>query len=394
MARPNRRISGATDDRASRGLVRSAPTHPSAARYEGRAMRMATFLVLSAVSAAGMMLRSRVPRRLVTPVALANARPLSLADDGAVTKVVTEEAPPNASGPPPYGAVVQICYTCSFENGTLFDKRYWERPFEFQLNTGRAVDGLELGVGSMVIGERATLTCAPEWAFGSAGAGDTVPGDAVVVYDVKLLSWSDGPPIESDDLDLRAYRADMEGRPVSKGTTDVFSWIESGTEVAISFSLADGKRARDIECDFRPRRLRVRIGEGDAVEGELRGKVCPEDCYWIIDDESGERVLKVILAKSILYDRWEGVFRSASSGDHQTHASTSATLKPRGSEISIGRKCVSVGPGFVPAPGPATQWARPAMPWLWSGRSGCPGPTVGRPAPWAAWVPSNGHEGH
>ena len=276
-------------------------------------MRMATFLVLSAVSAAGMMLRSRVPRRLVTPVALANARPLSLADDGAVTKVVTEEAPPNASGPPPYGAVVQICYTCSFENGTLFDKRYWERPFEFQLNTGRAVDGLELGVGSMVIGERATLTCAPEWAFGSAGAGDTVPGDAVVVYDVKLLSWSDGPPIESDDLDLRAYRADMEGRPVSKGTTDVFSWIESGTEVAISFSLADGKRARDIECDFRPRRLRVRIGEGDAVEGELRGKVCPEDCYWIIDDESGERVLKVILAKSILYDRWEGVFRSASS---------------------------------------------------------------------------------
>jgi len=134
------------------------------------------------------------------------AAPELLTEDGGVTKRPVWPAPPGGQAEPDYGALVRIHYTCAFENGTVFDEKYREKPFEFQLNTGGSVDGVEEGVCSMRVGERAIITCAPEWAFGSAGIGDIVPPDTVVVYDIELLGWSDGPPVESEDLDLRAYR--------------------------------------------------------------------------------------------------------------------------------------------------------------------------------------------
>jgi len=106
----------------------------------------------------------------------------------------------------------------------------------------------------------------------------------------------------------------MEGKPLSEGTTAQFRWTESATELAVSFPLGEDQGARSVQCDFRPRVLRVQVGGGEVVEGELRGKVTPDDCYWIIDDESGARELKVVLTKTILYDRWDGVFRKASKG--------------------------------------------------------------------------------
>jgi hypothetical protein len=260
---------------------------------------------------------SRAPA--VAAVAVAGdgaASPQSLADDEGVTKVLRKPAPPGGKPAPPYGALVQLLYTCAFENGTVFDETYRETPYEFQLNTGRAVDGLELGVGCMRVGEQATLTCEPEWAFGSAGAGDTVPADSIIIYEAELLGWEEGPPIENDEFDLRAYRADMEGKPISEGETEHFRWRESASELAISFALGEDQGARDVRCDFRPRLLSVQVGGGAAVEGELRGKVSPEDCYWVIDDESGDRELKVVLAKAKMYDRWDGVFRRASAAPH------------------------------------------------------------------------------
>lgn len=242
------------------------------------------------------------------------AAPQSLADDEGVTKLLRKSAPPGGKPEPPYGALVQIVYTCAFENGTVFDDVYREKPYEFQLNTGRAVDGLELGVGSMLVGEEATFKCEPEWAFGSAGAGDTVPADAVIVYEVQLLGWEEGPPIENDNLDLRAYRADMEGKPISEGKTESFRWRESASELAIQFALGEGQGARDVRCSFRPRLLSVQVAGQEAVEGELRGKVSPEECYWVIDDEGGERELKVVLTKSKVYERWDGVFRRGPAG--------------------------------------------------------------------------------
>jgi hypothetical protein len=43
-------------------------------------------------------------------------------------------------------------------------------------------------------GERAVLTCAPEYGYGDSGAGNVIPPKATLKFDVELLSWGPPPP--------------------------------------------------------------------------------------------------------------------------------------------------------------------------------------------------------
>ncbi|KAJ8601707.1 hypothetical protein CTAYLR_003171 [Chrysophaeum taylorii] len=63
-------------------------------------------------------------------------------------------------------------------------RRKFEPPFDtspgfsFTLGAMDVISGWEMGVGTMRIGERAYLVLAPEHAYGSAGAGSTIPPNA------------------------------------------------------------------------------------------------------------------------------------------------------------------------------------------------------------------------
>ena len=39
----------------------------------------------------------------------------------------------------------------------------------------------------MSVGERATLTCSPDYAYGSQGIPDVIPKNATLVFDVELI---------------------------------------------------------------------------------------------------------------------------------------------------------------------------------------------------------------
>ena len=61
-----------------------------------------------------------------------------------------------------------------------------------------------------------------------------------------------------------------------------------------------------MSVSFRPREIIVSVGEIERVRGELRGKVTVDDCYWVIDDEGGGRLLQVVLAKAGAFTAWDG----------------------------------------------------------------------------------------
>jgi len=234
-----------------------------------------------------------------------------LTEDGGVLKRVLCNAPEDATQPP-WGALVRVTYTCAFSNGTVFDRAHEDSPFEFQLNGGNVVDGLQRGVESMQVGERARFTCAPRWAHGSAGAGSTVPADSTLQYEVELLSWQEGPPVEDDNLDMETYKASLEGNAVASGSSALYSWSEGGEEMTLLVPLNEGQGARDIKCEFQPRHLRVAVASGGAsFEGELRGRVTTEDCYWVLDDDGDVKILQIVLAKRNLFTRWDGPFLDA-----------------------------------------------------------------------------------
>lgn len=225
-------------------------------------------------------------------------------------------------GTPKWGAVVEIQFTGRFTNGTVFDKSHAVKPFEFQLNAGDVVEGMERGVKSMRVGEQARLTCESKWAYAAAGVGSRIPPNATLVYDVELLSWKEGPPVENQDLDMAVYRSALEGKQAGSGRTSSYRWSEGGEEVTLWLPLREGEGAKDVAlCEFRPKKLSVRVGGGGAagdgasaaaaaleVSGDLKGRCVPEESYWVIDEESdGTRALQVVLAKAGVYTRWDGV---------------------------------------------------------------------------------------
>jgi len=242
----------------------------------------------------------------------------SLTPCGGVRKRVLREADDDTEAPN-WGAIVRIFYVGVFPNGTVFDKVYKDRPREWQLNTDEVVQGLEKGVKSMRDGEVARIVVDPKFAFGDLGVGGGfIPPNQTLVYDVQMITWSGGPPVDNKALDLQSYRGYLEGKEARSGKTAQYRWVERSDEVSFWIPLEDGERTRDIQCDIGTRKLSLRIG-GDKggsgeeknarveVSGELKGPVSSDDSYWIIDDEDGPRSLKVVLTKLEEFTKWEGV---------------------------------------------------------------------------------------
>lgn len=234
----------------------------------------------------------------------------ALTPDGGLRKSITRHAEDGSK--PPWGALVSIHFTGRFPNGTVFDGKSSQTPFEFQLNAGAVVDGMERGVKSMRPGEAARLTCSPRWAYGGAGVGSRIPPNATLMYDVELLSWKEGPPIENHEFDMHTYRSSLEGKKSGSGRADTYRWSEGGEEVSLWLPLRDGESARDVVCEFRPKALTVRVGAGAAlreVRGELKGRCVPDECYWVLDEAAGDGTveLHVTLAKAGIFVRWDGV---------------------------------------------------------------------------------------
>jgi len=83
--------------------------------------------------------------------------------------------------------VVSIHYKGTFPDGKEFDSSYKRgQPTEFPLN--RVIKCWTEGVQLMKVGGKAKLTCPPTLAYGEKGAGNTIPPNATLQFEVELLA--------------------------------------------------------------------------------------------------------------------------------------------------------------------------------------------------------------
>lgn len=83
-------------------------------------------------------------------------------------------------------STVQVHYRGTLANGSEFDSSYKRgQPAAFPLN--RVIPCWTEGVAKMREGGKAKLTCPPEIAYGSRGAGGAVPPNATLTFEVELL---------------------------------------------------------------------------------------------------------------------------------------------------------------------------------------------------------------
>lgn len=64
--------------------------------------------------------------------------------------------------------------------------------FNFKLGAGQVIKGWDEGVAGMLIGEKRVLTLSPDMGYGSRGAGNVIPPDATLIFEVELFGL-EGP---------------------------------------------------------------------------------------------------------------------------------------------------------------------------------------------------------
>jgi FKBP-type peptidyl-prolyl cis-trans isomerase FkpA len=116
----------------------------------------------------------------------------AVADSDGLTKIDVKVGTGKEATP---GKMVSVHYT-----GWLFDKSAADnkgkkfdssrdRPgnFTFPLGAGRVIKGWDQGVQGMKVGGQRTLIIPSSMGYGARGAGNIIPPNATLVFDVELM---------------------------------------------------------------------------------------------------------------------------------------------------------------------------------------------------------------
>nr|WP_295082425.1 FKBP-type peptidyl-prolyl cis-trans isomerase [uncultured Roseateles sp.] len=93
------------------------------------------------------------------------------------------------------GSVLTVNYTgwlydqkAADLRGAKFESTVGGKPFGFTLGVTSVIQGWQLGILGMKAGGKRTLIIPASMAYGTAGAGNVIPPNAALVFDVELLT--------------------------------------------------------------------------------------------------------------------------------------------------------------------------------------------------------------
>ena len=90
----------------------------------------------------------------------------------------------------PKGARVKVHYTGKLLSGKKFDSSVDRgQPFDFQVGVGQVIKCWDEGITQMRKGQKAVLTCPPDYAYGDRGFPGAIPPKSTLIFDVELISF-------------------------------------------------------------------------------------------------------------------------------------------------------------------------------------------------------------
>ena len=89
---------------------------------------------------------------------------------------------------PKSGQMVVVHYTGTLTDGKKFDSSVDRgQPFAFKIGVGQVIKGWDEGILSMKIGGKRKLMIPANLGYGARGAGDVIPPNAELIFDVELI---------------------------------------------------------------------------------------------------------------------------------------------------------------------------------------------------------------
>lgn len=230
-----------------------------------------------------------------------------LLGDGTLIKSIITPAP-RFTRRPQLGDDVTVHFVGTLEDGKVFDdSRQRGEPYRFHVGLEQVIKGWDKAVPTMMKGERALFTMAPELAYGEKGAGWKIPPNATVRFDIELLGFEELDDMSSEfdepeDNDLTYAEEEGIGRgdlgPGGDDPAGRYRWERRGQEVAVVIPLAEGLGPQDVVAEFLPQRVSVAVGGEVILSGTPGCELNWEECTWDIDaDFQGDRCLFVHLQK-------------------------------------------------------------------------------------------------
>ena len=132
---------------------------------------------------------------ILTQLAIAN--PAHAADEPKFKKIDTKV---DSGEEAEIGKTVNVHYTGWLYDETAADKKGKKfdssldrkEHFSFMLGAGRVIKGWDKGVQGMKVGGQRTLIIPSSMAYGERGAGNVIPPNATLIFDVELVGLKAG----------------------------------------------------------------------------------------------------------------------------------------------------------------------------------------------------------
>ena len=139
--------------------------------------------------------------------------------------------------------------------GSKFDSSLdRNEPFDFPLGAGRVIRGWDEGVQGMKEGGVRTLLIPPEMGYGASGAGDDIPPNATLVFEVKLLNV-----IRTEIVDTRLGDG-AEAHAGQQVSVHYTGWLYNKAAPENKGVKFDSSLDRDEPFDFP-------LGQGHVIQG-------------------------------------------------------------------------------------------------------------------------------
>ncbi len=146
---------------------------------------------------------------------------------------------------PEEGDPVSIHFTFWLTDGTRLNSSIdVGQPLTFVIGQGQVPPGLEEGVADMSVGGQRQFVLPPELAFGEQGAGNTIPPNSTVIFEVELLEILPSGPESPAEVDEDEYATTESGLQVVDLEEGEGAEVEAGQPVTIHYTgwLTDGTR--------------------------------------------------------------------------------------------------------------------------------------------------------